>query len=159
VDLPRLPAALGARDGQAEEARLHACDVMCIVLHCIPLQMLADPLMVPQIVARVGPAAMLDWLAHLAGLAAYTFLHWDVQVGGKGGRASRRQQGTKRRAFAGGQRLSSSMRGFHSPKPQGTAARPQKYGPLIERLPPGPRFLMRRAMDSWKFGAGKDYRL
>lgn len=41
--------------------------------------------MVPQILLRVGLPAMADWLLHLAGLAAYTFLHWDVQVGWDGG--------------------------------------------------------------------------
>ncbi|KAI3426308.1 hypothetical protein D9Q98_008681 [Chlorella vulgaris] len=76
-------------------------------------QMVSDPLMVPQILARVGPAAMADWMLHLLGLAAYSFLHWDVQ----------------------------------------------KYGPVIEKLPPKPRFLMHRAMDNWKYGAGKDYEL
>lgn len=35
----------------------------------------------------------------------------------------------------------------------------QKYKPLIERLPPRPRFLMRRAMEQWEYGAGKDYQL
>jgi lycopene cyclase CruP len=75
--------------------------------------MVSDPLMVPQILARVGPAAMADWMLHLLGLAAYSFLHWDVQ----------------------------------------------KYGPVIEKLPPKPRFLMHRAMDNWKYGAGKDYEL
>lgn len=42
--------------------------------------MTSDPLMVPQILSRVGPAAMADWLLHLLGLAAFTFLHWDAQA-------------------------------------------------------------------------------
>ena len=43
--------------------------------------MVTEPLMVPQILLRVGPAAMADWLLHLLGLAAYTFLDWDLKVG------------------------------------------------------------------------------
>jgi hypothetical protein len=35
----------------------------------------------------------------------------------------------------------------------------QKYVPIIEKLPPKQRFLMRRALENWRFGAGKDYRL
>ena len=35
----------------------------------------------------------------------------------------------------------------------------QKYVPVIEKLPPKQRFLMRRALENWRFGAGKDYRL
>ncbi|KAL4448357.1 hypothetical protein ABPG75_005576 [Micractinium tetrahymenae] len=35
----------------------------------------------------------------------------------------------------------------------------QKYKPLIERLPPRQRFFMRRAMEQWEYGAGKDYKL
>lgn len=35
----------------------------------------------------------------------------------------------------------------------------QKYKPLIKRLPPRPRFYMRRAMEQWEYGAGKDYKL
>lgn len=42
--------------------------------------MVGDPLMVPQILLRVGPAAMADWLLHLGSLAAYTFLDWDAQA-------------------------------------------------------------------------------
>lgn len=76
-------------------------------------QMIQDPLFVPQILLRVGPIAMLDWLLHLVGLAFYTFLNWDVQ----------------------------------------------KYKPLIEKLPPKPRYMMRRAMEMWEFGAGKDFKL
>ena len=49
-------------------------------LYCRPLQMVTEPLMVPQILLRVGPAAMADWLLHLLGLAAYTFLDWDLKV-------------------------------------------------------------------------------
>ena len=33
----------------------------------------------------------------------------------------------------------------------------QKYRPLIERLPPKSRFMMRRAMERWEFGSGQDY--
>ena len=44
-------------------------------------QMVTDPLMVPQILARVGPGAVADWMLHLLGLAAYTFLDWDAKVG------------------------------------------------------------------------------
>lgn len=51
------------------------------------------------------------------------------------------------------------MMGRLRPPQRGPVPPPQKYGPLIERLPPKPRFLMRRAADSWKFGAGKDYQL
>jgi hypothetical protein len=43
--------------------------------------MVSDPLMVPQILARVGPGAIADWMLHLLGLAAYTFLDWDAKVG------------------------------------------------------------------------------
>ncbi len=35
----------------------------------------------------------------------------------------------------------------------------QKYIPLIEKLPPKSRYLMHRALDNWKYGAGKDYEL
>ena len=35
----------------------------------------------------------------------------------------------------------------------------QKYVPIIEKLPPEQRFLMRRALENWRFGAGEDYRL
>lgn len=45
------------------------------------MQMVGDPLMVPQIVGRVGLPAMGDWLLHLAGLAFYSFLDWDLKVG------------------------------------------------------------------------------
>ena len=38
-------------------------------------------------------------------------------------------------------------------------ARLQKYVPLIDKLPPKPRYLMRRALENWEFGAGKDYKL
>ncbi|KAI7837968.1 hypothetical protein COHA_008271 [Chlorella ohadii] len=76
-------------------------------------QMVTEPLMVPQILLRVGPAAMADWLLHLLGLATYTFLDWDLQ----------------------------------------------KYEPVIDKLPPKPRFIMRRTLENVKFGAGKDYRL
>ena len=44
--------------------------------------MVSDPLMVPQILARVGPGAVADCMVHLTGLAAYTFLDWDSKVGG-----------------------------------------------------------------------------
>lgn len=44
-------------------------------------------------------------------------------------------------------------------RPTPGAVRVQKYRPLIEKLPPKPRFLMHRAMDNWKYGAGKDYTL
>ena len=37
--------------------------------------------MVPQILARVGPGAVADWMLHLVGLAAYTFLDWDAKAG------------------------------------------------------------------------------
>ncbi|PRW45123.1 fad dependent oxidoreductase [Chlorella sorokiniana] len=76
-------------------------------------QMVMEPLLVPQILLRVGPAAMADWLLHLLGLAAYTFLDWDLK----------------------------------------------KYEPLVDKLPPKPRFIMRRTLENIKFGAGKDYRL
>lgn len=36
---------------------------------------------------------------------------------------------------------------------------PQKYEPVIDKLPPKPRFIMRRTLENVKFGAGKDYRL
>ena len=77
------------------------------------MQMLRDPLTVPQILARVGPAAIADWLLHLLGLAAYTFLNWDAQ----------------------------------------------KYVPLIDRLPTKQRYVMRRALEAWRYGAGADHRL
>lgn len=56
-------------------------------------QMLTDPLFVPQILGRVGPAAMADWLVHLAGLAVFTFLDWVSecvcgQAGVRGARGS-----------------------------------------------------------------------
>ena len=61
----------------------------------------------------MGVPAVLDWALHFAGLAAYTFLDWDLA----------------------------------------------KYKPLVERLPPKQRFLMRRAMEAWRFGSGRDYEL
>lgn len=165
--------------------------------------MVTDPLFVPQILGRVGPAAMADWLVHLAGLAAFTFLHWDAQVrlgmhgpgcpacaGQKAvGEAGQRspalgRAGALRCAAGGGSgmlqlaprracpaccavlcsaaapappprvcALLSHLLHLHSPTP------PQKYVPLIDRLPAKQRYLMRRALDSWRYGSGKDYRL
>jgi hypothetical protein len=33
----------------------------------------------------------------------------------------------------------------------------EKRRPWVDNLPAKPRFLMRRAMDNWKYGAGTDY--
>ena len=66
-----------------------------------------------QILGTVGVPAVLDWALHFLGLAAYTFLSWDLG----------------------------------------------KYAPLIERLPPKQRFIMRRTLEALKYGSGRDYEL
>lgn len=76
-------------------------------------QLVADPLSVPAIMARVGPTALADWLLHVAALAVYTAL----SAAAGGGRGER----------------------------------------ISERLPPRQRFVLRRALEAWQYGSGRDF--
>lgn len=132
--------------------------------------MLSDPLMVPQILARVGPAAMADWVLHLAGLMAFRFLHWDAQVRHESmtaavGRFAREllALGFSSLVDFGPVLRARARSRVHCSRAalQPCNAPLQKYvrAGVIDKLPPKPRFFMRRALEAWKYGSGQDYKL
>ena len=102
------------------------------------------PLFVPQILVQAGPGPILDWFGHFANLGVYTLLSVATERG---------PIANATRLVAGTAPTREVLRGEDTAESRDAASR-WNFAVLDARR----RFMLRRKMDAWKWGSGRDYR-